>query len=129
MLTELDKDILNSIDVAAIEQLISELEGFIAQADQLLKTFPEVTFANAHETALHQTKNADMNLKEWDQKVWEMFLRTFGENRPSAQNSFNYASVLAPKAISAYGDVIVKLNKKRDILVEFKKDLDKYLGK
>ena len=127
MLSEDDKIVLEAMNTQAIEQLVSTLENFINEANQLLKTYPEVNFDNVYPTAYNLSGNIDVSLREYSNKVWTTFIDIFGEGQPTAQKQFGMARMLVPEAISEYGTLLNTLKKKRDILVEFQKDLKEYL--
>ena len=128
MLTEDDKNVLDTIDAQVIEKLVSTLDGFINEAEQLLKTYPEVDFGNVYDTAAYQSASIDVSLREFSHKVWTYFIDIFGDNQPTAQRQFGVAQMLVPEAISEYGSLLNTLKKKRDILVEFQNDLKEYFA-
>lgn len=126
MLTEDDKKVLEAMDTQAIKQLASTLDGYIHEANQLLKKYPEVDFDNVYPTAYDLSENLNTSLREYSNKVWTTFIDIFGDNQPTAQKQFGMARMLVPEAISEYGTLLNTLKKKLDILVEFQKDLKAY---
>lgn len=127
MLTEDDKKVLDAMDTQSLEQLVSTLDGFINDANQLLKTYPEVNFDNVYPTAYDLFVNIDVSIREFSNKVWTTFIDIFGDNQPIAQRKFGMARMLVPEAISEYGTLLNTIKKKQEILVEFQNDLKAYL--
>ncbi|MBO4690825.1 MAG: hypothetical protein J5621_08115 [Paludibacteraceae bacterium] len=123
-----DKKLLDAMDSQLIENLVLAVENFINKANQLLNTYPAIDFSNCYDTAF-QSDNISNKVREFSSEVSAAFINIFGENRPSVLWEFSAAFAVAPIAISDYGTARNILENKRDILVNFKKELDKYLGK
>ena len=119
-----DKKLLDAMDSQLIENLVFAVENFINKANQLLNTYPAIDFSNCYDTAF-QSDNISNEVREFSNGVSAAFINIFGENQPSVLRVFSTAFAVAPIAISDYGTARNILEKKRDILVNFKTELDK----
>lgn len=105
----------------AKRKLMKELDALIKEADELLVKYPDVDFLNVLETAYLQNSGIVNDVKIWSEKVTNVLKATF--NMQASEVQVKIENTFWTQAISQYANTRCTLVMRRDILVEFKKEL------
>ena len=105
----------------AKRKLMKELDALIKEADELLVKYPDVDFLNVLETAYLQNSGIVNDVQIWSEKVTNVLKATF--NMQASEVQVKIENTFWTQAISQYANTRCTLVMRRDILVEFKKEL------
>lgn len=104
----------------AKRKAIKELSLLIAEANEILATYPTVQFGNEFETAQMYTTLLAQET-QWSSKVTAVLWKIFGNQTSDAEQRFGCAIV--HNSLHAYAGIRSTLEKKKGILDEFRDDI------
>ena len=99
---------------------LKDLDLLIAEADEILASYPPVQFGNEFETAQMYT-NLLAKETQWSAKADNALWKIFGKQASEIGQKFELTIVYNP--LHAYAGVRSTLEQKRSILKEFREDI------
>lgn len=104
----------------AKREALKDLDLLIAEADEILASYPPVQFGNEFETAQMYT-NLLAKETQWSAKADNALWKIFGKQASEIGQKFELTIVYNP--LHAYAGVRSTLEQKRHILIEFREDI------
>jgi len=126
-MTENDKKLLvgNRHKICAYfakRKAIKKIGSLVDEANKILEKYKGVTFDNALETAFFQTDSLFLKETYWSNDVENAFKEIFGGHQSDIARQIR--NVVVINELHLYAKTRSTLEKKRDILIEFREELE-----
>lgn len=100
---------------------LKRLNNLIEEANKILQTYKEVNFANAYETAVFQTGDLIRKDNFWSGAAEKTLIDIFGGE--TSEVFWQFRNMEVNNNLHMYAKIRSTLEKKRDVLVEFREEL------
>lgn len=101
---------------------LKRLNDLIEEANKILETYKEVNFANTYETAIFQTGDLIKKDNFWSGAVEKALIDIFGGE--TSEVFWRFKKVEVNNNLHVYAKTRSTLVQKRDILIEFRKEIE-----